>query len=345
MKLLFALICCCVSLAPGCATSDGVVFSPIDPPIVWPPPPQQERIRYVGQLASDTDLKPARSGWDSFRDILGGKEAVHSVVSPIATWMSPAGQLFVADSNGQMIHRFDLRKQTYDAIFQMGDRRLLMPVAVAGDTEGIIYVADAEYRAIHRFGPGGNYLSDLPSDPLGQPAGLCYDPRLDRIYVSDVSQHRVLAFTREGRFVLTFGQRGTDPGQFNYPTHLAVDRQGRVLVADSLNQRIQRFKPDGTLDLVLGQRGTAPGDFAMPKGIAVDSEGHIYVVDARFENVQVFDDQGELLIVFGEEGGGPAEFWLPAGICIDKDDRIFMADTYNRRVQVFQFLARPETPS
>ena len=65
------------------------------------------------------------------------------------------------------------------------------------------------------------------------------DGRADRLYVSDSQVHRVLMFTAAGRFVGSFGENGNAPGAFNYPTHLALMRDGGLLVTDTLNYRVQ----------------------------------------------------------------------------------------------------------
>src|SRR5205807_7758485 len=94
------------------------------------------------------------------------------------------------------------------------------------------------------------------------------------------------------------GSRGTEPGQFNYPTNVALDSHGRIYVSDSLNFRIQQFGPDFAPIRQIGRKGDLPGYFGQPKGIAIDSQDHLYVLDAHFEAVQVFDAMGQLLMDF-----------------------------------------------
>ena len=135
----------------------------------------------------------------------------------------------------------------------------------------------------------------------------------------------------------TFGSRGAEPGQFNYPTNIARDREGQLYVADSMNFRIQIFTPQGRYISSFGQLGDGSGDFNRPKGIAVDSDGHVYVVEGLQDVVQIFDREGRFLLSFAEPGHGDGELWLATGIAI-VDDRIYVADSSNGRVQVFEYL-------
>ena len=132
--------------------------------------------------------------------------------------------------------------------------------------------------------------------------------------------------------------RGAKPGEFRYPSFLAVGPTGILYVSDAMNFRIQAFDRGGSFLRAIGKQGDSPGTFARPKGVAVDSEGHIYVADGAFNNVQIFDEQGRLLLTFGQVGRGEGEMALPLGLYIDENDFIYIADRVNDRLQVFQYL-------
>lgn len=71
----------------------------------------------------------------------------------------------------------------------------------------------------------------MTADPKGQ------------VFVADFYNHRIQKFTAEGKFLAAFGERGSQPGQFDRPTDMAVDSDGNVYVVDFGNQRIQKFAP------------------------------------------------------------------------------------------------------
>jgi sugar lactone lactonase YvrE len=336
-RLMYLLLA--AALGAGCASRKGVIFEPLDPPLAWPGPPEPDRVRYVGQLATSADLKPAVSLGQRVGSALFGKQPVQSMLSPYATCTDGRDRLFVADSNGQTVHVFNLDSRQYSQLRPANrNKRFTQPLGIAYDARGTLFVSDGVGGTIHLFTARGSYLGEIGQGIVQRPAGLAYDRQHDRLLVADPAAHQVVILARDGQLIARLGQRGSRGGEFNFPTNVAVDSRGTIYVSDSLNFRIQQFAPDLKHVREIGRKGDMPGYFGQPKGLALDSQDHLYVVDAHFEAVQVFDDQGRLLMDFGREGRKPGEFWLPAGIFIDPADRIWIADTYNRRVQVFDFV-------
>ena len=131
------------------------------------------------------------------------------------------------------------------------------------------------------------------------------------------------------------GSRGTKPGQFNFPTGLALDPGGVLYVADSYNHRLQRITPTGGVASV-GSRGGGRGQFLSPQGVATDARSAFYVVEQGNSRVQKFSAQGVLELVFGHSGKGTGELRNPTGIAVAPGSGdIFVADTGNSRVQRF----------
>ncbi len=141
--------------------------------------------------------------------------------------------------------------------------------------------------------------------------------------------------------ILSWGSRGSGPGQFIDPRGLAVDREGNVYVADGGNHRIQKFDPNGRFLLQWGGQGNAPGQFQEPWGIAVDKDGNVYVADTWNHRIQKFDPNGRFLIQWGTYGNtqgtlGPSDvFWGPRDIAIDEEGNLYVTDTGNKRVMKF----------
>jgi len=327
----------------GCGQPKGVLFEPLGDPLVWPPPPDPARIHYVGALETSADLKPARSFGQQLDEAFFGKNDVHSMLTPLAVCTDGGDRVFVCDSNGQLIHLFDLESRKYEQWrpeTEEGEPIFAQPVGVAYDWLDRLLVSDPVAGVIHVLDVRGNFLGSIGAGIVERPVGIAVDPVRNRIYVADTKMHQVFVFASDGTAVARIGRRGTGPGEFNFPTNVAVDSLGQLYVSDTLNSRVLVFDHDHSFLRQIGSKGDLPGYFSQPKGLALDSEGHLYVVDSHFESIQIYDPGGALLLAFGEEGRGRGQFWLPSGIAIDSLDRIWVADSYNRRVQVFQY--RPE---
>jgi len=330
---------CAIGLClAGCAKPAGVIFPPLDKPLAWPGGSEPDRIRYVGQLVTSVDLKPAVPFGQGLVDALFGKKDINSMLTPYALCTDGAQRLFVADTNAQFVHVFDLERRTYEQWRPPKETPFSQPVGIAYDPAGRLFVADSIAACVFVFDASGKPMGHIGSGLLSRPCGIAYDPSNSRLLVADTAAHQLIALSATGQLLARIGQRGTELGEFNYPTNVAVDTQGRIYVSDSLNFRVQQLSPDLKPLRQIGRKGDMPGYFSHPKGLALDSQDHLYVVDANFEAVQIFNSSGTLLMDFGEEGQGPGEFWLPAGIFIDRLDRIWIADSYNRRVQVFDYV-------
>jgi DNA-binding beta-propeller fold protein YncE len=334
---LWPVACGLWPLLAGCGRPAGPVFPPVDPPIVFPSPPEIARLRYVGQLQSEADLAPAVSGLQALKTAISGPETPRAVSAPAGLAVSPAERAYVADPPLRCVHLFDLNKRTYRALAQAGAEPFVTPADVAL-IDGRLYVSDAGRAVIDVFSETGEYQTTWRHLSLTRPVGLTAAPAVGRLYVIDAGRHECIGLSLDGRELVRFGGRGDEPGEFNYPMFAAFDERLGLVVADSLNFRIQRFDPDGGFIHAFGRKGDGAGDFALPKGVAVDTRGHLYVSDAHFENIQIFDADGRLLMTFGGEGQQPGQFWLPAKIVIDDRQRLWVADGYNRRVQVFEIL-------
>jgi sugar lactone lactonase YvrE len=210
------------------------------------------------------------------------------------------------DSDLPPIHEFTA-SGTFIKSFGAG--MFALPHGIYVDKEGNVWVADAgmgmtpggskkydnskwtKGQQVIKFTPDGKVLMRLGKagiggdgpDTFNHPTGVVVAPNGD-IFVSDghnelkdepgASNARVLKFSKNGKFIKTWGELGSGPGQFSSPHAIAMDSSGRIFVVDRNNARIQIFEEDGKFRDQWKQ-------FGRPSGIFIDSKDNIYVCGAQ----------------------------------------------------------------
>ena len=158
---------------------------------------------------------------------------------------------------------------------------------------------------------------------------------LNRSYENRPDGTRISVVTLEEEYISEFGTYGEGPGQFIWPTSIALDSQGNVYVADEWLNRITIFDADGKLLSTWGEAGDGDGQLSGPSGMAFDADENLWIVNSLNSRVQKFTKDGKCLSGFGVKGSAQGELDLPWGIAIDNDGGIYIADWNNHRVQKF----------
>lgn len=351
-RRLLAAMLLCGALLPGVSASEEqpaaatdaasqaqpAAVSPKPEELVWPSPPEQPRVRYLGSINNPDDLGRKKGFWRKVWEFFRGDESEEDIVRPMSVAVDSQDRVIVADSARNRVHIFDRKTAEYSSITGTGNELLVLPIGLTVDAKDNIYVASGASR-IFVFKPDGSYDHELDAMKwLGRPSGLAIDKKRQILYIADAPSHAVRVYDLVERTLLkTLGTRGEGEGEFNYPAFVAVDNAGRLYVTDAMNSRIQIFDANGNFLRAFGKKGDGAGDFAAPKGVVVDSEGHIYVADAEFDNIQIFSGNAPLLFI-GTSGQAAGMFWMPTGLFMDGQDRLYVADSYNNRVQIFQYL-------
>jgi DNA-binding beta-propeller fold protein YncE len=310
--------------------------------VVWPPPPEVARIKFVTAFTNGDDLDP--SGWTRFkRAILGGKPDT-IIRQPMGLAISDDGQrLYVGDIRAGRVLVVDLPAKRM---------RWLAPdsppmgqiLGVALDAQENVYVADSSGHGVTAFSKDGKRLW-VVQDDLERPTGLAVDAKRQILYVADGSRvgstkHRVLRYDLQGKRTGEVGRGiGGEPGQFYFPVYLAVDAQGNLYVGDTMNFRVQVFDPEGRFLRAYGEHGDGPGTFSRLKGIAFDGFGNVYVVDGGPGVVQIFNADLQPLMFFGGQAPLLEYFDIPSCIAIDRTrNRIYVCNEQNGRINVYDLV-------
>lgn len=322
-----------VMMAVTSAMAVGVSSGP-----VYPPPPAEARLRYLGQITDNRDFQAPENWLKKLASLVVGKRKPVALVRPHGLGCG-AGLLLVADPGTGLVHRFSLADSTWSVLPREG--RLPAPVDAAAGPDGLVYVSDSAARQVVAFAADGRQLFACEG-PFERPTGLAFDFGSQRLLVADAAAHQIIVLGADGRRLQTMGGRGEEGGRFNFPIDVCVLDDGSLLVLDAMNFRIHHLAPTGQPLDHFGDQGDAQGYFSRPRGLTVDPRGRIHVSDALQDHFQIFDPSGQLLLAVGTQGHGPGEFWMPAGIAADDQGRIFVADAYNHRVQVFEYLSTRE---
>jgi len=254
--------CFLLALVLGCAGSQGIPkeLSAAGPILVWPLPPEDPKIQYVSSIASPEDLGISKGFFKKVFEFFFGKTE-ERIQQPYGVTADSDGRIYIADSALRVVHVFDMPEQKYWSIRGTNREEFQFPVGVTVDRERRLYVTDAERKAVIGFDRGGSAFATI-TEGLQRPAGLAFNATNNLIYVVDVVRHEVLVYDLKGKLMFTFGGRGAEQARLNFPTNIAIDREGRVYISDAMNFRVQIFRSDGTFISNFGRLGDAVGDLA-----------------------------------------------------------------------------------
>ena len=204
--------------------------------------------------------------------------------------------VFVSDEVNSRIQLFTENGQFIE---QWGDDVLERPKGIDTDNNGNLYVVSYGNHKIYQFDTKGFVTSEwggkgAENGLFSWPNDVACDRRNSDqlyIYVTDTSNHRIQKFSSMGQYITQWGSEGKDPGEFYFPTSIAVDNEGLVYVTDMETYRIQVFQPDGTFITQWGEGGYHPGQLNDPTGLAIGPEDTIYVADTFNHRIQVFQKE------------------------------------------------------
>jgi DNA-binding beta-propeller fold protein YncE len=251
----------------------------------------------------------------------------------------------------------------------------LVAQAVRVDAQDNIWIVDAGSNQVVKFSPDGRVqmilgrkpesISIRPStdnatapargrggvpgaggdgDQFSRPSDVAWDAA-GNIFVADGlgSNSRIAKFDKNGRFVLSWGSRGTEPGQLDAPHSIAIDNTGNVYVADRGNKRIQVFDNDGTVKAQISNIG-------VPTAICISGGTHPYLFSSHTGDAYGMDDaaiyklelDGRIVGRFGSAGKTIKQLGLVNSIDCRTENQLYVGELSNWRVQ--KLTLRPAVP-
>jgi DNA-binding beta-propeller fold protein YncE len=207
------------------------------------------------------------------------------------------GNIFVADSWNHRIQKFDSQGKPLLSFGSCGDGKgeLNEPYDILIDPSGTLIVVERYNHRIQFFddhgkslgwiGQRGTVLEEELADnyetPLNQlapplfefPTSIATDSR-GNYFVTDSGNHRIRKFDKNWKGILTFGEQGDEPGQFQYPLSVSIAANDLLYIADLNNNRIQIFTSFGQYLNAIENEETP---LEAPCLTRVDSAGNLFV--------------------------------------------------------------------
>jgi hypothetical protein len=163
----------------------------------------------------------------------------------------------------------------------------------------------------------------------------------------------VAKYDKNGDWMMSWGERGTGPGQFNLPHAIVIDGKDNIYVGDRTNRRIQVFDTNGKfLRMFSIDVPPAPGTKAVngvtptgarlaavigaPNSICITPGPNqvLFIGESTFPG-RVFKVtlEGKVLGVIGKSGRQLKQFSGVHQLACPSETEVYAAETSNWRVQ------------
>jgi streptogramin lyase len=253
------------------------------------------------------------------------------------------GHLFVLSRGAAAITEFD---ENGKFIRAFGEGLFVRSHGLRIDKDGNLWTTDVGAHTVMKLSPKGEVLLTLGTKGkagewneaagtrlFNEPNDIAIAANGDIFITQGHSpgpgkgDPRVLKFDKDGKFIKSWGGKGTEPGKFDVAHGLAIDAKGLLWVTDRENQRIQIFDQDGKYIREVKYAG-------LPCALDIGHD-NIYMVNGFAGQLLKLDLDGKVLAVVGKAGNGVGEFGEAHFIAVSPKGDIYVADSVNRAVQKF----------
>ncbi len=239
-----------------------------------------------------------------------GQLVAEGLQVPGAMDLDEAGNLYVADARGGLVHQFSPYGDLVQSFnLQTSGRGL----AVTPDGTRL-YVSREQSVVMFDIALEAVSFLDGAEAGVDPEFGLAGEIDLDavgNVFVADVGNMLIKTYSAAGQYQGSFGGVGRADGQFLQIGGMAINPSGQVVVADSsaLNGKIHVFSVAADLSVVgvvaySKQSAASFGSPFMeaPKGMTFDAQGRGYFLDFKTTQVRVTSESFAYLGAYTQKG-------------------------------------------
>ncbi len=314
----------------------------------------------------------------------GGPALSASFSYPCAMTIVPGGEMYVCDRQNNKVKKIAI-DGTITTIAGNGaygfsndggaatNAELEFPGGVTVNNAGDVFVADINNNRIRTINSAGIINTIAGTGTMGYngdnipataamlmiPYNLATDG--SNIYFADAGNNRIRVINAEDGKIYTVagngvsgysgdGSAATD-ASLNFPTGVALDKQGNLYIADFSNSSIRKVNKAGIITTIAGNGtdgNSGDGGAATsallhhPSTLTIDKNGNIHFIDDGNNRVRKIDTSGTIVAeagtgVYGFTGDdGPAisaTLKYPGGIALDAAGSIYISDEQNFRIR------------
>jgi len=179
------------------------------------------------------------------------------------------------------------------------------PHGIRIDRQDHVWVTDTNLHMVMEFTSDGRLLRSwgtkgkpgATQDTFNRPTDVAFLPNGDFFVTDGYGNSRVVKFSREGKYLMEWGRRGTGPGEFDLPHAIVIDSRQRLYVSDRENNRIQIFDAGGRF---LGQWT----HLGATQGMDINSRDELWIITHRNkeENIAYDTLAGRIMRIDVETG-------------------------------------------
>jgi sugar lactone lactonase YvrE len=264
-----------------------------------------------------------------------------TIGAPAANAFDSKNHMFVLNRGPQALAEFDANGKF---IRLFGDGLLKRAHGLVIDKADNIWVTDVTENLVMKLNPHGKILLTLGTkgekgdwneangfhffdEPTGLAIGRNGDFFVSQGHSPGSGDPRILKFDANGKFIKTWGGRGTEPGKFTAVHGIAIDAKGLIWAVDRENQRIQIFDQDGKYIREMKYAG-------LPTSLWIGDQ-YIYMVNGFTGQLLRLDLNGKVLAAVGKPGTGLGEFGEAHSVTVGPKGEIWVADTISSTDQKF----------